>query len=81
MESVQRPPDAPHSLTFLSKTLLQRLSQYKERREEMSETPTCPFNAPTSRFSGVASDAKGTTERPNPEDAAAAVHDSCQTVE
>lgn len=46
----------------------------------MSGTPTRPLNAPAPRFSAVASEAKGTTERPNPEDvAAAAVHDSCQT--
>lgn len=66
------PPPTP-----LSKTLLKRLSHFKQRREETSSTPTCPFNASTLRVPGAASDTEGTTEAPNP-DGAVAVHDSCQ---
>lgn len=68
------PAPPPHSLT---KTLLKRLSHFKERREETSSTPTCPINASTPRVPGAASDTEGTAEPPNP-DGVVAVHDSWQ---
>lgn len=47
MESVQRRPRRPSPPHI---PLLQRLSHYKEPREEMSARPTSQFNAPTPRF-------------------------------
>lgn len=67
-------PNTPHSFT---KTLLKGLSHFKQRREEMSSTPTCPFNASMPRVPGAAPVSEGTTEPPNP-DGAVAAHDSCQ---